>query len=249
MNGRYGSRARQFGGIGLWLVLIVLLGAVAVGALIASFILKNVDVTLLLRNQSLTAIIPQDLHGRAQVGSNLGLHMNETIRTTVPVNQRVQIPIDDTLNIEAIFDGEVPLKLKVHLKDTIPLKQVVELNTTVSAYLPELGSTLDIPLRGKIPIDTVVPVDLVIPVDQNVRLDFTTPVSARIKQTLDVPLRANIDAVVPINAEFNVPVLNKVNAVVQMPTTPSRAVITEGALKLPLRTLQLQLGEEQESAK
>jgi hypothetical protein len=243
MSDPVGRRQR---GVSLWLVLLVLLAAMAIGAVAAYLLIGRVELTLALRDQPLTAIIPQQLEGRARVSDDLKLKLDETIRTTVPVNQRVTIPIKDTLNIVAIFDGEIPLRMKVRLKDSIPLKQVVDLDTTVEAYLPELGSTLKIPLRGKIPIDTTVPVDLVIPVDQRIRLDFTTPVTAHIRQDLDVPLRASIEAEVPIDATFKVPVLNEVEAVVNLPTGPSRAVIEHGDLSLPLRTLQLRFTDAAE---
>lgn len=245
MSARIGRRQR---GAILWLALLVLLVAMAIGAAAAYLIIGRIELTLALRDQPLTAIIPQQLKGRARVSDNLSLKLDETIRTTVPVNQRVTIPIKGTLNIVAIFDGEIPLRMKVRLKDSIPLKQIVELDTTVEAYLPELGSTLKIPLRGRIPIDTMVPVDLVIPVDQRIRLDFTTPVTAHIRQDLDVPLRADIAAEVPIDATFKVPVLNEVEAVVNLPTGPSRAVIEHGDLTLPLRTLQLNFTDPQETS-
>jgi hypothetical protein len=238
VSGHRLQRRRQTG-VSLWLVLLVLALAIGAGAAAAWLVISRVDITLALRDQPLTAIIPQQLEARARVSDNLSLQLAETIRTTVPVDQRVDIPIDDTLNIVAIFKGEIPLKMNVRLRDRIPLQQVIDLDTTVEAYLPELGSTLKIPLRGKIPIDTMVPVDLVIPVDQSVYLDFTTPVTARIKQNLNVPLRANIQAEVPIDATFKVPVLNEVEAVINMPTGPSKAVIEHGDLVLPLRTLQL----------
>lgn len=245
---RWASPHRQ-AGVSLWLVLAVLVLAMLAGAIAAWLLITRVDITLALRDQLLTAIIPQQLEGRARVSDNLSLQLAETIRTTVPVDQRVDIPIDDTLNIIAIFKGEIPLKMTVRLRDSIPLKQVIDLNTTVEAYLPELGSTLKIPLRGKIPIDTMVPVDLVIPVDQSVYLDFTTPVTARIQQTLNVPLRANIQAEVPIDATFSVPVLNEVQALINMPTGPSKAVIEQGDLVLPLRTLQLGFVEDEGAAR
>ena len=168
MSGYRPQRRRQTG-VSLWLVLLVLALAIGVGAAAAWLVISRVDITLALRDQPLTAIIPQQLEARARVSDNLSLQLAETIRTTVPVDQRVDIPIDDTLNIVAIFKGEIPLKMKVRLRDRIPLQQVIDLDTTVEAYLPELGSTLKIPLRGKIPIDTMVPVDLVIPVEFSLR--------------------------------------------------------------------------------
>jgi hypothetical protein len=247
VSGHRLQRRRQ-AGISVLLVLLVLALAIGAGAAAAWLVISRVDITLALRDQPLTAIIPQQLEARARVSDNLSLQLAETIRTTVPVDQRVDIPIDDTLNIVAIFKGEIPLKMNVRLRDRIPLQQVIDLNTTVEAYLPELGSTLKIPLRGRIPIDTMVPVDLVIPVDQSVYLDFTTPVTARITQNLNVPLRASIQAEVPIDATFKVPVLNEVEAVINMPTGPSKAVIEHGDLVLPLRTLRLRYVDDAATA-
>lgn len=249
MTPRRAARSRQ-AGVSLLLVLAVLLIAAAGGALVAYLVISRVDLTLKLRDQPVMAVIPQDLTGSARVSGKLDLKLDETIRTRVPIDQTVKIPVSDTVKVVAHFDGEIPLKMKVRLKDTIPLKQVVELNTTVEAYLPELRSTLKIPLRGKIPIDTKVPVDMIIPVDQSVRLTFTRPVTASIKQTLTVPLKTVIDANVPISAGLTVPVLNDLEARVKMPTEPARAVITQADLKLPLRTLKLQMtdGEAQPEA-
>lgn len=238
-------RAAVQRGVSLWLVLLVLVVAALGGAAIAAFIITRVDLSVLLTNQPLMVVIPQDLTGKATVKGRLDLRLQETIRTRVPVNQRVSIPLKDTLDIVAIFDGEIPLKMNVRLKDNIPLRQVVDLDTTIEAFLPELGTTLKIPLRGKAPIETMVPVDLIIPVDQIVRLQFTSPVTARIDQSLNVPLVTVIDADVPISTNLAVPVLNDLEARVRLPTTPSRAVIVDGKLTLPLRTLQLGMSKEE----
>lgn len=239
LSGRHAGPARRQAGLGLVWVLPVLLLAALAGGLVTAWVLSRVDLSLLLANQRLSVIIPQDLTGKASVKGPLDLRLTETIRTQVPVNQRVEIPLKDELNLVVNFDGEIPLRMQVRLKDRIPLQQVIDLDTTIEAYLPELGATLKIPLRGKAAIDTVVPVDLVIPVDQRIRLQFSSPVTARIDQRLSVPLVTVIDAEVPIDADFAVPVLNDLEARVRMPSTPSRAVIVEGALSLPLRSLQL----------
>lgn len=235
------ARPSQQRGVSIALVLLVLLLAALAGAFVAYLIITRVDVTLALRDQPATAIIPQQIIGRARIDGEIGLQLTETIRTQVPVDQRVTIPVKDQLNIVAHFKGAIPLQLMVKLQDEIPLRQVIDLNTKIEAYLPELGSTISIPIRGKIPIDTMVPVDLDIPVDQMINLEFVTPVTAKIDQSLNVPLRTTIDAEVPIDAGLNVPVLNELEAVVNLPLTPSNVVITEGNLTLPLRSLKLQM--------
>ena len=241
---RHAGGPQRQQGVSLLLLLLVFVLAIGAGGIIAYLIISRVDVTLILRDQPATAIIPQQIRGKAEVSGSIKLHLNDSIRTSVPIDQKVTIPIKDTLNIIAYFKGAVPLKLKVRLRDNIPLKQIVDLNTTVEAFLPELGTTISIPLRGKIPIDIIVPVDLEIPIDQLVNLDFVTPVTARIDQMLTVPLKTTINASVPIDSDLDVPVLNQLKAVVNLPTGPSKVVITQADLTLPLRTLKLGLTDD-----
>lgn len=238
---RLPSRQR---GVSLLLVLLVLIIAAGAGGVIAYLVITRVDVTLLLKDQRAEAVIPQKLDGRIEVSDAIGLRLQETIVTQVPINQTVTIPVSGRVKAVANFDGAVPLKLQVHVVDEIQLNQVVNLDTKVDAYLPELGSTISIPLRGKIPINTVVPVDIVIPVDQMLPLKASIPLTASIDQDLTVPLRTTIDANVPVDANLRVPVLNALDAVVTMPTTPTDLVISEAALKLPLRTLKLGLNKD-----
>ncbi|MGB0956427.1 MAG: hypothetical protein ACPGZP_10560 [Panacagrimonas sp.] len=237
---------RQRGISLLWVLLVLVLASLA-GAAMAYLVMTRVDLELMLRDQPATVIVPEPITATASVNGPIGLRLNDTIGTTVPINQSVTIPIRDTLNIVAYFKGSVPLKMNVRLVDEIALNQVVAVDTTIDAYLPALKSTIQVPIRGKIPINTTVPVDLVIPVDQMVDLDFTTPVTAQIDQQLTVPLMTQIDAAVPIDADMNVPVLNDLHAVINMPAGPSKVVITEADLSLPLRTLKLGLVDEHQA--
>lgn len=240
--------SRQRGLIGVLLVLFVLLIAAAAGAAIAYLIITRVDVGLALRDQPAQAVIPQTLRGTVVVSEPIGLRLTDTIVTQVPIDQWVAIPLKASISAIANLDGAVPLKLQVKLQDEIPLKQVVQLDTVVDAFLPELGSTISIPLRGEIPIDTMVPVDIDIPVDQQLPVKFSVPLKASIDQVITVPLKTTIEAAVPVDADLRVPLLNRLDAVVQMPNTPSDLVITEGELKLPLRTLRLGLIEDEGGA-
>ncbi len=103
------NRVRQRG-VSFWAVLLVLLVAAAGGALAAGFVITRVDLNLMLRNQPAKVVIAQDLTGRARVNGNLDLHLEERVKTRVPVDQPVTIPLDDTLNIIVHFDGDIPLK-------------------------------------------------------------------------------------------------------------------------------------------
>lgn len=230
------------------IVLLIFIGAVVGGALIAWFIFKNVDARLILADQPVMATIVDPMDVTAKVTNNLTIGLDATIHTRVPVNQVVTVPVDDTLHILADFDAEVPIKMDVPVHETIPLDQTLNVDTVVTAQL--LGQTVQIPLRGKIPVKAQVPIDLIIPVNKKVRLKFTAPVEARIKQSLTVPLNTVIEADVPIKAVLDVPVLSDLKARINFPTTPSRMVINYADLKLPLRTLQLEMsGDERPDAK
>ena len=222
--------SRQRGLIGVLLVLFVLLIAAAAGAAIAYLIITRVDVGLALRDQPAQAVIPQTLRGTVVVSEPIGLRLTDTIVTQVPIDQWVAIPLKASISAIANLDGAVPLKLQVKLQDEIPLKQVVQLDTVVDAFLPELGSTISIP------------------VDQQLPVKFSVPLKASIDQVITVPLKTTIEAAVPVDADLRVPLLNRLDAVVQMPNTPSDLVITEGELKLPLRTLRLGLIEDEGGA-
>lgn len=237
---------RQAGGVMVWLLgLIVLTGAAVIGALIAYFIFTYVEVKLPLHDQPATVTLPDPLTGRAEVLEKLDIAIDDTIQTQVPVNQQVTIPIKDTLDLKLHFDGDVPLKLDIPVNETIQLKQKVDLDTVIKARI--LGDTQKLPVQGTIPINEKVPLDLTVPVDKTVHLNFTAPVSAEIDQELTVPLKTTIDANVPIDSAFNVPVLNQLKGRIDMPDTPTKVVINKADLKLPLRTLELSMKNDEDT--
>jgi hypothetical protein len=69
VSGHRLQRRRQ-AGISVLLVLLVLALAIGAGAAAAWLVISRVDITLALRNQPLTAIIPQQLEARARVSDN-----------------------------------------------------------------------------------------------------------------------------------------------------------------------------------
>lgn len=234
---------RQRGSVMVWLVgLIVLVGAAVIGALIGYFIFTRVNIILPLHNQPATVTLPSPFVARGTVLDTLDIRIDETIHTTVPVHQRVTIPVEDTLKLMLHFDGDVPLKLTIPVHETIPLKQVVHLDTEIEATI--LGSHQTLDVRGDIPLDEKITLDLMVPVEKTIHLTFTAPVVAKIDQKLTVPLNTTIEADVPIDSSFNVPVLNQIKARLNFPDVPTRVVISEARLVLPLRTLQLGLVDD-----
>jgi len=221
---------------------IILLGAIAGGVLAGMWVFRNVDARLVLSDQPATVVLPNPLAISADVLNELEIEINSSITTTVPVNQRIQIPLTDVLHVQASFDSPVPIKMNVPVKDFIYIDQVLDVDTVVKADL--LGDTHDLPLRGKVPVKARVPVSLNIPVDQMVHLKFTAPVDVKFKDALDVLLKADISTTIPIHSRMSVPVKSALKANITVPD-PADIVITHADLRLPLRTLKLNTAQEQ----
>jgi len=217
--------------------LVVLLGAIAGGIAVGWWVFHNIDARLALKDQPALVFLPEPLRVSADVLNDLEIEIDSSITTVVPVDQRISIPVDETLRVKASFDAEVPIRMNVPVKDFITIDQMLDVDTVVKAEL--LGDTHDLPLRGKIPVKARVPVNLNIPVDQMVHLKFTAPVEARLKQALEVPLKADIAATIPIKSRMNVPVRSALEARITVPN-PESIIITEADLRLPLRTLRMQ---------
>jgi hypothetical protein len=237
---------RQRGGLTIWLVLLaVLIGAAIGGALVALWVLRNVDARLLLSNQPAKITIDEKLQVTARALDNLNIRLDDTIKTQVPVDQIIKVPVKEQLQVMADFDGTIPIKMDVAVRDKIVLDQVLDLNAVVDAEL--LGDKLKLPIRGKVPVKAVVPVTLDIPVDQPVRLKFTAPVGVRVQQALTVPLTTVIDAAIPIQADLSVPVRSDIPAEAIFKPEPIAATIVESDLRLPLRTLRLEVKDDAKS--
>lgn len=233
------GRQRQLGGLTLWLILLVILiGAIAGGALVAMWVFKNIDARLLLVDQPARITIDEKLLVTARALDNLNIRIDDVITTQVPVDQELRIPVREQLNVIADFDGTVPIKMDVQVRDQIVLDQVLDLNAVIDAEI--LGDKLKLPIRGKVPVKAIVPVSLDIPVNQPVRIKFTAPVGVRIKQDLTVPLRTTIKADIPIQADLSVPVKSDIPAEAIFGRDPIAATIVEADLRLPLRTLRLE---------
>lgn len=237
------SRDRQRGAALLWIILlIVFLGAIAGGALIGYWVFQNIDLRMVLKNQPAMVTIDEPLTVTGRVLDKLDIRIDDVIRTQVPVDQRIKVPVKETLTVIADFDGTVPIKMDVKVRDKIVIDQVLDLNAVIDAEI--LGDKLKLPIRGKVPVKATVPVSLDIPVNQPVHLKFTAPVGVRIKQDLDVPLKTVIDAAIPIQADLSVPVKSDLRAEVEFGKDPTAVTIVDANLRLPLRTLRLEVKDE-----
>lgn len=227
---------------GAWVIwvalLVILLGAIAGGALVGLWVFRNVDARLMLRDQPARVTIDEKVVVTARALDELKIRLDDKIHTKVPVDQVIQVPVKEQLNVIADFDGTVPIKMDVSVRDKIVIDQVLDLNAVIDAEL--LGDTIKLPIRGKVPVKATVPVALDIPVDQPVRLKFTAPVGVRVAQALTVPLKTVIEADIPIQADLSVPVKSDIRAEAEFSRDPIAMTIVESNLRLPLDTLRLE---------
>lgn len=219
---------------------LILIAAMAGGCLAGWWLFRHVDARVLLTDQAATIALPQPVRVKADILDALDVLIEGDIATTVPIDQILQVPIRDTLNVMATVDSDVPIRMTVPIRDVIPVDQMVDVDTRVEVDV--LGQTLTLPVRGRIPVKTMVPVNLDVPVDQMVRIRFTAPTAVRVKDTVAVPLKANISAVVPIHSEMRIPVRSTLEADVTVPQ-PFHAVITRADLQVPLRKLDIGFGK------
>ncbi|MGQ0700000.1 MAG: hypothetical protein ACT4PZ_17365 [Panacagrimonas sp.] len=234
----------QRGSALIWLIaLAILIGAAVGGALVAMWVFKNVDARLMLVDQPARITIDEKLKVTARALDNLNIRLDDVIHTKVPVDQIIKVPVKETLNVIADFDGIVPIKMEVQVRDQIVLDQVLDLNAVIDAEI--LGDKLKLPIRGKVPVKAIVPVSLDIPVDQPVRIKFIAPVGVKIVQDLTVPLRTVIEADIPIQADLSVPVKSDIPAEAEFSREPLAATIVDADLRLPLRTLRLERKDDQ----
>lgn len=217
---------------------LILLGAMAGGALIGWWLFNHMDAHLLLQDQAVTIRLPKPVQVQAEVPQGLDVLLHGKLATTVPIDQSITVPISDTLHVVADFDHDVPIKMTVPIHQSIPVDQVIHVDSKVDVVV--LGHTIRLPVKGDIPVMAQVPVSLDVPVDQSVRLRFSAPIDARLNQSLHVPVKTNVSTTIALSGQLHVPVQSAIQASVTI-AGPLDAVLTHADLKLPLHTLSLGL--------
>lgn len=221
--------------------LLILLVAMAGGALAGWWLFRNVEARVLLADQPATVSLPAPMRVRADIRDALDVLIDGDIAATVPIDQVLQVPIRERLHVMATVDGDVPIRMTVPIRDSIPVDQLVHVDTRVKVDI--FGQTLTLPVRGDIPVKASVPVSMDVPVDQRVRIRFTAPTDVQIKDVVAVPLKAQVSAVVPIHSEMRVPVRSALTADVQV-LGPVPATIVHSDLRVPLNTLRFGLRDD-----
>lgn len=215
---------------------LILIAAIIGGILVGWWLFRHVDAHLLLSDQPVTVALPGAIPIRAKVLNNLDITLDTKLKTQVPIDQTITVPIKDTLHVHVAFDHDVPIKMQVPVHATIPVDQIIPIDSKVKVDV--LGVPITLPIKGNVPIKAEIPVNLTIPVDQQVHLKFTAPAAVTLDEPLKLPLKARIDAVVPISGHLSVPLKSDLVATAHIPGL-LHAVIKHADLNLPLHTLRL----------
>ena len=229
-------------------LLVLIFAALAVGAMAGAaigglWVFNNVDARIVLSDQPAQISLNKPLPVTARIQNKLDISLDEIIRTQVPISKVVSVPVDETLNLIASLKTTVPVNLNVRVRDTIAINQILDIDAVVVAKV--LGETINIPIKGKVPVNAKVPIDLIIPVNESIEVDIVTPVKAVLKQNLDVPLDTVIDTEIPIRSDMSVPVSSDVIADVVIMQQPLDVIINYADLVIGLDTLRLGVTDEE----
>lgn len=219
-----------------WLLLagVTLLLALAAGAYGGYWVWRNLGAELLLRNQQAKVTIPEPMPVGIDILDELDVELDTLLTTTVPIDQTLTLPIEDTLNVEVTFDSRVPIRMTVPIRQTIRLDQTIAVDGTVS--VKTFGRWVELPLKGDLPVQADIPLDVEVAVDQQVNLAFTAPAQVTLLDDLEVPLKTNIQTRIPLRTALSVPVRSRMRAYATI-LEPADALIAEMDLKLPIREI------------
>ena len=146
-----------------------------------------------------TAEIPvtQDMLVPFKIGVKDYIRLDTTIRITdyvnidvidtIPLDQKVQLPIFGKRGPWMPIKGQIPLdqQLKVGFSELLPVKSVVPVDLLIVDTLP-------VGLQMKIPVNVMVPVR--IPIKQDAEISFTTPMPV----DGEVPIQMTIPVNIPL---------------------------------------------------
>lgn len=195
----------------LWLVLM--LGAVW-------FVYTQLDARMDLRDQPVTLRLPAGLQAQALLQHPVRTRVDLRPRVDVPVRQRLQAQVDDTLLMRTSLETTVAIDTIVQVDQVVPVKTELSMQVPLVGWLPAfdvtLPVTLNLPFKAEVPLRAQVPVR------------FDAVVSGELKAPLEVPL----DMVFRLRPEVHQEVLAQVrgqmdfvvkDAMPPMPLTIERA--------------------------
>lgn len=214
------------------------------GVLLAIWVFKYFNIYIPLENQAVNIELQEALKAKVTIHDALDVDVTGNVKAVIPINERLTIPVNQTLMPHVYFDNMVPIKTIIPVKEVLKVEQDMPIDTKVTVNV--FGKDMSFPLKGTIPIKMDVPIELKVPLDQAVHLKFDSKVRTDLKESLQVPLVTTLDTQIPISGRLNVPVKTPLDATVDVQNIlPVK--IKQGELKIPLNTVKLSRNQESAS--
>lgn len=217
-------------------ILALLLVTFALTVVLAGWVWRHLGAELALRDQIAQVAITQALPIDVQLQEGLELLVDGNVETSVPVNQVVKVPLQETLDVTVDFDGAVDVNLDVPFQTMVRVDEMMPLEAVLDVKI--MGVWTKLPIRGVLPIRLNVPVNTVVPVRQSLPLAFSQPARVALDQTLSVPLNTHINTTVPLHSVLSVPEPPPFKALATV-LEPAETTLTRLDLALPMNDLGL----------
>ena len=144
------------------------------------FVYTQLDARMELRDQPVTLRLPAGLQARAQVEQPVRTMIDLRPRVDVPVRQRLQAQVEDTLMTRASLETTVAVDTVVQVDQVVPVETELSMQVPLVGWLPAFDVTL--PVTLSLPFKAVVPVRAQVPVK------FDAMVSGELRAPVEVPL-------------------------------------------------------------
>lgn len=115
-------------------------------------------------------------------------YVNIDVLDTIPLDQKVQLPIFGKRGPWMPIKGQIPLnqQLKVGFSELLPVKSVVPVDLLIIDTLP-------VGLQMKIPVDVMVPVRIPIKQDANICFNGPMPVDGQVPIQMKIPVNIPLE--------------------------------------------------------
>lgn len=196
----------------------------------------------LLREQSGWIKFPQSLNVKAQINNAMQVQVDQSIRSLVPIQQAIDIPVPGPIDADVTVDTKIPVDMNVAVSDKLTIDQTIPIDTEVEVMVA--GVSISLPIKGNVPIKAEVPINLNIPVKDEVPLQFTAPVTLKLRDAIRAELDTTLDTQIPIQGTLELPVTSELEATLDFPQKPVEAGLYYFDLALPLNSIEFSMGQE-----
>ncbi|MDX1498000.1 MAG: hypothetical protein R3352_10620, partial [Salinisphaeraceae bacterium] len=204
--------------------------------LLLTLLLPRYSLKLDLAEQDLDISLPERLPMSVTLDEPISTRIDGSIKAHVPINQALQMRIDDRLHLVVEMDAEVPMNFDVVINDMVQVDSLIQ--TTV------LGIPMTLPIKGRLPLN------MVVPINQDVPIKFQAPLSAHIKEAFEIHLDTELTADVQVDEALSIPVAEPLNTTIGMPASQDLNVrIRTKAMTVPLKSMHLEPNENSQSEK